>query len=262
MKPFFIFTAVFFLAGICAVAAQDLIILRDGNVIEAKVTEISPSEIRYKRFDHLDGPTIVVPAANVLSIRYANGKVETLNAASVNTVPSARKERDHIPQNTANTAMNPNKLNFGISANPLGLVTMGPSICLEFTKGNFNSEINLIEATGLLADFSWGFGFLSTFNYFWHSRIGGGYLGGGIGYLFFDCYIPGSYSYSYGSYYGYWTYAHSLTIGINGGYKFVTPSGFYARIGAFVGFDFGYIWDSYVYPVYIKPELAIGWTMR
>jgi len=82
MKRLVVFFAVLLFISGMAVHAQDLIILRDGSVIEAQVTEISPSEIRYKRSSHLDGPTIVVPAVNVLSIRYANGKVDIINAAS------------------------------------------------------------------------------------------------------------------------------------------------------------------------------------
>ena len=81
MKSFCIFIVVFLVLGICSVTAQDLIILKDGSIIEAKVTELSPTEIRYKRFDHLDGPNIVIPKSNVLSIRYENGRVENINAA-------------------------------------------------------------------------------------------------------------------------------------------------------------------------------------
>ena len=56
MKQFYFFAAVFlFVGGLFAVNAQDIIVLKDGNMIEAKVTEISSSEIRYKRFDNLDG---------------------------------------------------------------------------------------------------------------------------------------------------------------------------------------------------------------
>jgi hypothetical protein len=72
---------VFFFTGVFTLAAQDLIILRDGNVIEAKVTEISPTEIRYKRADNLNGPTIVILRNTVLSIRYENGIVEVINAS-------------------------------------------------------------------------------------------------------------------------------------------------------------------------------------
>jgi len=66
--------------GNSAVNTQDLIILKNGSTIEAKVLEISPTEIRYKRFDNLEGPTIVIMAADVLSIRYANGRMEIINS--------------------------------------------------------------------------------------------------------------------------------------------------------------------------------------
>ncbi|MCL2180019.1 MAG: hypothetical protein FWB83_02735 [Treponema sp.] len=64
-----------------------MIILRDGSIIEAKVTELSSSEIRYLRFNHLDGPVIVIPRNNVLSIRYENGNVEIISS-----VPSVSQE--------------------------------------------------------------------------------------------------------------------------------------------------------------------------
>jgi hypothetical protein len=79
----FTFAAILLLiGGLFYVNAQDMIVLKDGNMIEAKVMEISPTEIRYKRFDHLDGPTIVVLISNVLSIRYENGKVDIFNKVS------------------------------------------------------------------------------------------------------------------------------------------------------------------------------------
>ena len=62
-----------------AMFAQDLIVLKSGNIIEVKVMEISPTEIRYKRFDHLDGPVIVIPVVDVLSIRYENGRVDIIS---------------------------------------------------------------------------------------------------------------------------------------------------------------------------------------
>ena len=81
MKKFCIFISMFvFIGGLFSANAQDIIVLRDGNMIEAKVTEISPTEIRYKRFSHLDGPTIVISISSVLSVRYENGTVEVFNA--------------------------------------------------------------------------------------------------------------------------------------------------------------------------------------
>jgi len=59
--------------------AQDFITLRNGEVITAKVIEISPTEIRYKSFDNLDGPTRIIPIKEVFAINYANGTREVFN---------------------------------------------------------------------------------------------------------------------------------------------------------------------------------------
>ena len=246
----FTFTAVFLLiGGVFYVNAQDMIVLKDGNMIEAKVVEISSTEIRYKRFDHLEGPTIVIPATNVLSIRYENGNYEIIN---VDAMP---QQENAQAKNPTNTAMDPNKFTFGINANAGGALGYfwdggtGTGINIELGKGNFNSEINLMFPSG-------GFGLLVTFNGFWPSRIGGFYLGGGIGFSVYD-------NYYYESYYDSgWYTAISVPLGLNIGYKFVTRSGLYFRTGAFAAFDFGLIWDYDIIPLFFKPDLAIGWTMR
>jgi hypothetical protein len=87
----YIFAVIFLLAGgIFSVYAQDLIILKDGNIIEAKISEISSSEIKYSSFDHLDGPVYVVPAADVFSIRFENGRTEVINASPSAGGPNSR----------------------------------------------------------------------------------------------------------------------------------------------------------------------------
>jgi len=89
MKRFYIFASVFLLfGGLFSAHAQDMIVLLNGNIIEAKVMEIHPSEIRYKRFDNLNGPVIIISKDSVLSIKYENGLLEIINAP-----PSARNER-------------------------------------------------------------------------------------------------------------------------------------------------------------------------
>lgn len=64
--------------------SQDLIILKNGSEIKSKVTEVGLSEIRYKKFDNLDGPNIVITSTDVIMIRYENGTnhVITPQAAS------------------------------------------------------------------------------------------------------------------------------------------------------------------------------------
>jgi hypothetical protein len=93
MKPFCIFTVVFLVAGVFSLSALDMIVLKDGNMIEAKVLEMSPAEIRYKRADNLNGPTIVLPVDRVLSIRYENGVLDIINPAPANASPSSAQGR-------------------------------------------------------------------------------------------------------------------------------------------------------------------------
>jgi hypothetical protein len=82
LKHFYIIAFALFCGSVFSINAQDLIILRDGNVIEAKVAEIAPTEIRYRRFNHLTGPLIIIAKTDVLSIRYENKTVEIINPIS------------------------------------------------------------------------------------------------------------------------------------------------------------------------------------
>ena len=62
--------------GIAGLFAQDLIVKTDATQVEARVLEISPEQIRYKRFSNPDGPTYVLPVETVEYIRYANGEID------------------------------------------------------------------------------------------------------------------------------------------------------------------------------------------
>jgi len=80
MKPLRALTILaIFVAGFFSTNAQDVITLKSGEEIEAKVTEISATEIKYKRFDNLDGPTIVIEKVQVFAINYENGTREVIN---------------------------------------------------------------------------------------------------------------------------------------------------------------------------------------
>jgi len=59
--------------------AQDIIIKKNGDEISAKILELTPEVIKYKRYDYPEGPTISLPKNEVFLIRYANGTKETFN---------------------------------------------------------------------------------------------------------------------------------------------------------------------------------------
>ena len=82
-----------------SVYAQDIITMRNGNEIRAKVTELTPSEIRYKRFENIEGPTVVVRRAEVFAITYENGTREVINAVTATTTeqPTRTSVYKHTP---------------------------------------------------------------------------------------------------------------------------------------------------------------------
>ncbi len=59
--------------------SQDFIILRNGDMIQSMVQEISSTEIKYKKFSNLNGPMYVVNISEVLSINFENGEKEVFD---------------------------------------------------------------------------------------------------------------------------------------------------------------------------------------
>ena len=59
--------------------AQDIIITTDAQKIDAKIIEVSKSEIKYKELDNIDGPIFVLETSDINSIIYSTGKVVVYN---------------------------------------------------------------------------------------------------------------------------------------------------------------------------------------
>ncbi|MDR0442729.1 MAG: hypothetical protein LBH44_04900 [Treponema sp.] len=145
------FMAFLFLVFAISVGAQDLIVLKDGSMLEAKVIEISSSEIRYKRINHLDGPTIVLSIADILSIRYENGTVEVMNAAPAVKQGGVQPEAPKLGETPAiaQTSEPSSALQFGLPSmlqqelNKLPAVPIGPNkLKFEFTGDNWIAKLN------------------------------------------------------------------------------------------------------------------------
>jgi hypothetical protein len=60
-----------------AAMAQDVIVKKNAEEVQAKVKSIGLNEIMYLRWDNLDGPTYYIPKSEVFFIKYANGQKET-----------------------------------------------------------------------------------------------------------------------------------------------------------------------------------------
>ncbi len=51
----------------------DTLVLKNGEEIKCKIIEIGTTEIKYKKWDNLEGPTIAILKSDVFMIKYANG---------------------------------------------------------------------------------------------------------------------------------------------------------------------------------------------
>ena len=58
--------------------AQDIIVMRDASQIEARVDEVSDEQIKYRKFNNLEGPAYSVKRTEVFIIRYENGTREVI----------------------------------------------------------------------------------------------------------------------------------------------------------------------------------------
>lgn len=62
--------------------AQDIIVKKDGSTITSKVTEITSTEIKYKKFSNPNGPTYTLGKNEINYINYENGERETITSSS------------------------------------------------------------------------------------------------------------------------------------------------------------------------------------
>jgi hypothetical protein len=76
-KHFFILFS-FLLCSTC-LFAQDVIVFRNGKVVEGKVTEVTDETVKMKLTDNLQGPDYIYDTQSIYYICYENGKKEIFN---------------------------------------------------------------------------------------------------------------------------------------------------------------------------------------
>lgn len=79
--------------------AQDLIVKKDGSVIQAKVTKVGTSEVEYKKWSNQDGPLYTIEIGDILAINYKNGDKETFDNVSASRNNQAAKTQTEGQQN-------------------------------------------------------------------------------------------------------------------------------------------------------------------
>lgn len=80
MKQLFVFTMM--LLSVSFVYAQDVITLRTGETINAKVSEVGINEVKYLKSSNVNGPVYVAVKADISQILYENGTKDVFNSTS------------------------------------------------------------------------------------------------------------------------------------------------------------------------------------
>ncbi len=115
--------------------AQDIVILKNGTSVDAKVIEVDDNSVRYKKFNNPDGPTYTAKKETISEIRYKNGSKEIFNQAKA-TSP------DKNPNSVWWTKARETKLGFWMD--PLGLAQWGPMLGVVIRMGtNFDIKAHV-----------------------------------------------------------------------------------------------------------------------
>lgn len=69
-----------------SIIAQDKILLKNGDELNTKVTEITETEVKFKKIDNLSGPTRVINKSEIFSIKYENGTKDVFNNTTQSSV--------------------------------------------------------------------------------------------------------------------------------------------------------------------------------
>lgn len=85
------------------VAAQDVVVKKDGSTILAKVLEVNQDNIKYKKFSNPNGPTYTIGLSDVLAVNYENGEKEDYSNSS-DTNANSREPKEIAKNASANNA--------------------------------------------------------------------------------------------------------------------------------------------------------------
>ncbi len=97
MKTKILFIALAVMGIAVTASAQDIITKKDGSELEAKVTEVTQTEVKYQRFDNLSGPVYTMPRSEIFMIKYQGGMKDVFG---VETAPATAPATASQPQST------------------------------------------------------------------------------------------------------------------------------------------------------------------
>jgi len=139
-----------------SVNAQDVITLRTGEQIQARVTEVSSTELRFRLFNQPTGPIRVLSVSEVFAITYENGTRELFNTAietrQVQNVIAPTQITNVSAEQTAHQTNRPQQGDWGIGGSFLIAVDAGYTLFGIGARLLYNAS-NVVRLEGSFAYF-------------------------------------------------------------------------------------------------------------
>lgn len=83
----------------------DIIVFRNGDEVSAKVLEISPEAVKYKKCKSPEGPQYVAKKSDIRMIRFANGTEDKFENNSYDPYSKYYEKRSNYPRETPQSAI-------------------------------------------------------------------------------------------------------------------------------------------------------------
>lgn len=242
LKSFFLFAGMLF---VLTANAQDVIKMKDGTEIQAKISDITQDEIKYKNFDYQDGPTFTINKSDVSTITYSNGTTEEVKT----TAKPARQEEEsgsfwkpnlYTNQRIASLSPYIDLGGFVMSGGKIGVEArwrrLAASIAFKTAPSMFYWNIGGYEDDYELTSMS-GSGFATSFKVLLPTPNSNNVFHVGIVNEISDLEYVYSKSYK-GDVSDSWKTSYYST-GFGGGFTHYTESGLFFRAGAYFGISAG-----------------------
>lgn len=106
MNKIILFLISILVSSLCPAIAQDIIVLRNADEIQAKVQTIGFDDITYKKWDFQDGPSYQIAQSDVLFIKYENGRKELFYNRKTSDHKSSSDEPIYVNKTQKRTLFN------------------------------------------------------------------------------------------------------------------------------------------------------------
>ena len=100
MKLKLILLLALFVVTALGASAQDILTTNDDTSFAAKVIEITPETVKYKKFNNLEGPLYTIPVKDIKVITYENGTKEVFNKTATPKAETTAPQPQSTPAAT------------------------------------------------------------------------------------------------------------------------------------------------------------------